>query len=545
MSAAARYKKVFSFVLAFSLVFTSLFFSIASAAGAYANIDLDSSMLKENYDTKTKYKTWTDLGLDMGKVFNNAIYYVENGDDRAAYEMMNFAYFGFYEVQGFEATVMNYIEKKRVNQIESIFRDIKHSLLGNKEHDPTTLSQRIRDLAVKVYKDSMVLSQKATKDDPDSLGEELYKYIPDPFGTSLNAGSEDIYKETLALAERAKQSGLTALSTELIKQVPDQFKQTKQEADEVSQEQLATSDQTEQAPLETGALDTSNNQEQNKAWYSIFISPDFNTAFWLLIREGLEAILVVVAIVAYLVKTNNRGLIKHIYLGCLAAILASIGLAVLIQNFVANAGVARELIEGWTMFLAVLVLFYVSNWILNKSETVAWENYIDGMVQNSISKKSKITLVFAAFLAVFREGAELILFYTAAFGSGFNSGLNIGIGIALAVVVLAIIWVLFRYTTVKLPLKPFFKFTSLLLFVLCVSFMGKGVVELTEAGVIVGGTIIPAMNGFSLDFLNIYDRAETLIPQIMIVIAALAIYIGASVRGRKLRKASLDSSQKA
>ena len=92
-----------------------------------------------------------------------------------------------------------------------------------------------------------------------------------------------------------------------------------------------------------------------------------------------------------------------------------------------------------------------------------------------------------------------------------------------------------RYFSVKLPLKPFFLFTSVLLFLLCISFMGKGVVELTEADVIVGRTVIPAMNGFRIEALSIYDRAETLIPQVMLVIAAVWIILSHTV-GKKKRK---------
>ena len=190
-----------------------------------------------------------------------------------------------------------------------------------------------------------------------------------------------------------------------------------------------------------------------------------------------------------------------------------------------SSGVARELLEGWTMFLAVAVLFYVSNWMLSKADTIAWENYISGKVQQSIDSKSQWTLIFAAFIAVMREGAELILFYEAAFTGGMNDPAYIAYGIAAGVAVLIAVWVAFRYFSVKLPLKAFFMFTSILLFLMCISFMGKGVVELTEADVITGRTVIPAMKGFSIEILSIYDRAETLIPQIMLVIAALWIML--------------------
>ena len=126
------------------------------------------------------------------------------------------------------------------------------------------------------------------------------------------------------------------------------------------------------------------------------------TAFGLLVREGLEAILVIVAIVAYLIKTGNKNMLKGVYLGSFAAIIASVILAWALETLMGEqSGVARELLEGWTMFLAVAVLFYVSNWMLSKADTIAWENYISGKVQQSIDSKSQWTLIFAAFIAVF------------------------------------------------------------------------------------------------------------------------------------------------
>lgn len=484
---------------------------------------------KENYDPKTTYANWEAVAVDMGKAFNNAIYAIGEGNLQDAYDNVNFAYFGFYEVQGFEATVLSYLSRKRVKVIESAFRHIKFSLLGQKDVAPEQIQTDIRDLAIKVYKDAMVLDKIAEKDDADDLGLKLYSHIPDPL-PHLSA-SGDVYSNALELAKQAENAGMTELGAAILANIPQEIKDAA----------LATTEPVEAVETVAENEEAAEAQEETvvqKRWYDFLFSTDFNTAFWLLIREGLEAILVVVAIVAYLIKTNNRHYIKHIYYGCLIAVVTSVLLAMGILHFIQNVldqGVIRELIEGWTMFLAVLVLFYVSNWILTKSETQAWENYIDGMVSTSLDKNNKRTLMFAAFLAVFREGAELVLFYTAAFSGGQSNGTNIALGILLALVLLIIVWVLFRYTSVKLPIKAFFRFTSALLFLLCVSFMGKGVIELTEAGVIQGGTVIPAMNGFTLDALSIYDRAETLIPQIMIVIAAVAIYWNHWMKSRKAK----------
>ena len=420
---------------------------------------------------KKHYDDWRGVAADMALEFNAAIDDVISDDYKAAYNHVNDAYFKYYEVQGVERTVMYAISAARVNHIEAQFRDIKHVLLGNQEKEKSALIQQIEALKIKVYKDSMVLDGMAEVSDPDSVGEKIYAEtkVPRPAKNSLST----------------QESTLSTQSTQ----------------------------------TESVAKD-SNSKPVNRDWLT------FLTAFGLLVREGLEAILVIVAIVAYLIKTDNKNMLKGVYLGSFAAILASIALAWALEALMGEqSGVARELLEGWTMFLAVAVLFYVSNWMLSKADNIAWENYISGKVQQSIDKKSQWTLIFAAFIAVMREGAELILFYSAAFTGGMSNPAYIAYGIGAGVLVLVIVWVCFRYFSVRLPLRAFFMFTSVLLFLMCISFMGKGVVELTEADVITGRTVIPAMKGFSIEILSIYDRAETLIPQIMLVIAAVWIML--------------------
>ena len=419
---------------------------------------------------KKHYDDWRGVAADMALEFNAAISDVLSGDYKGAYKHVNDAYFKYYEVQGVERTVMYAISAARVNHIEAQFRDIKHVLLGNQEKEQGLLLQQIEELKLKVYKDSMVLDGMAQVSDPDSAGEAIYSdtQVPRPsFAANVPASS-------------AKNSPSTAATD---------------------------SPSAPKAPV-------------NRDWLT------FLTAFGLLVREGLEAILVIAAIVAYLIKTGNKSMLKGVYLGSFAAIIASVILAWVLETLMGEqSGVARELLEGWTMFLAVAVLFYVSNWMLSKADNIAWENYISGKVQQSIDKNSQRTLIFAAFIAVMREGAELILFYSAAFTGGMSNPAYIAYGIGAGVLVLVVVWVCFRYFSVRLPLRAFFMFTSVLLFLMCISFMGKGVVELTEADVITGHTVIPAMKGFSIEILSIYDRAETLIPQIMLVIAAVWIML--------------------
>lgn len=280
-----------------------------------------------------------------------------------------------------------------------------------------------------------------------------------------------------------------------------------------------------------------NNKENVKVDASTSWWKSFGVSFGLLLREGLEAILVVVAIVTYLVKTGNKHLCKGVYLGIFGAIIFSFIIAGLLNLIVGGSGTSQELMEGATMFIAVAVLFYVSNWMLHKSDEAAWEEYIQSHVNTSISKQSHRALIFASFIAVAREGAELVLFYQASFSGGQTNKTAAIVGFLVGIVVLLIIWVIFRYSTVKIPLKPFFMFTSILLFLMCISFVGKGVQELTEAGIISGATTIPLMNGFSIPDLGIFDRAETILPQLILIIAAVWMIVAHKVETKRKIKA--------
>ena len=263
----------------------------------------------------------------------------------------------------------------------------------------------------------------------------------------------------------------------------------------------------------------------------------FISSFSLVLREGLEAILVIAAIIAYLIKTNKKKYVFSVYVGALAGILASVLLAFVFYVLKQKSGdvfgaMTQEVFEGIGMFLAVIVLFYVSNWMLSKSEAEAWERYIKEKVATSVSTGNQIVLVFAAFIAVAREGAELILFFQ---GVQINSSAEKSAviwAVATSVLVLLAIFLAFRFLTVKLPLKPFFIVTSILMYVMCVSFTGKGVGELQEAGWI-AKTPVVWMKGFEIDLLGLYATYESLIPQLVVFALIVAIAIYYQVKNKK------------
>jgi high-affinity iron transporter len=210
-------------------------------------------------------------------------------------------------------------------------------------------------------------------------------------------------------------------------------------------------------------------------------------------------------------------------------------MAVIFMYTASLTGENQELIEGITMLIAVAVMFYVSNWIFSKSETAAWEGYIKKRVNTSIQKSSAFSLAFTAFLAVFREGAEIILFYQALLaGDNTNIGM-IWLGLGVGVVILAGIYLLIRFLSIKVPLKPFFRATSVLMFLMVVSFMGNAVKEFQE-GNYVSVTSIKGM--FTFDILGIYPTYETLIPQLLLLLISAAAIIFQIFRLRKLKSAA-------
>ncbi|MFJ5365538.1 FTR1 family protein [Pectobacterium punjabense] len=240
----------------------------------------------------------------------------------------------------------------------------------------------------------------------------------------------------------------------------------------------------------------------------------------IIVREGLEALLIVAAIVAYLVKNNQQDKLPLIRQSVYVALLCSVITAVIFQLVFTNSGASRELLEGITMLIAVVMLFFMSYWLLSKVEARHWKAYLEGKLSHSLSSGSMIGLWLTSFLAVYREGAETVLFYYALVGDANNMAGHFSIlaGFAIGCVILLIAYVVMRYTIVKLPLKPFFMFTGCFMYLMAFVFAGKGVLELIE-GKLFEPTLLTRVPEIS--WLGIYPYVETLIPQGVLVAAAL------------------------
>ncbi|PWC13762.1 iron permease [Brenneria roseae subsp. americana] len=240
----------------------------------------------------------------------------------------------------------------------------------------------------------------------------------------------------------------------------------------------------------------------------------------IIVREGMEALLIVAAIVAYLVKNNHHDKLPLIRQSVYVALLCSVITAVIFQLLFTNSGASRELLEGVTMLIAVVMLFFMSYWLLSKVEARHWKAYLEGKLSHSLSSGSMVGLWLTSFLAVYREGAETVLFYYALVGDASNMAghLSILAGFVIGCVILVIAYLIMRFTVVKLPLKPFFMFTGCFMYLMAFVFAGKGVLELIE-GKLFEPTLLIGVPEIS--WLGIYPYVETLIPQGLLLVAAL------------------------
>ena len=243
-------------------------------------------------------------------------------------------------------------------------------------------------------------------------------------------------------------------------------------------------------------------------------SEAFVQSFLIILREGFEAILVIGAVVAFLLKTGHRDRLREIWAGVLLGILASAATAVVLKTVLGAMPASREIIEGLTLLVAVAVLFSVSYWLISRGEAAKWQQFIREKVTDALQHGGGKALAFVAFLAVYREGAETALFYQALFDEGPRVVLPISLGIVIGFAALAVIFTLFYRYGVKIPLRPFFSVTSVLLYYMAFVFMGKGVRELQE-GNAMPITLIP---GFPhVEALGLYPTWQTLLAQLLLL----------------------------
>ncbi len=538
---------------------------------------------------------WADAADEIDKYLDAAFEAYLDGDPDAAYSNVSNAYFRVYETTGFERQTMSYISGNRKNAVEMQFSACKAAVKKENETNETKISVRsaLAKLKAMIREDGNKLAamqggvQSETRfylrgepaaadpytefsSDPNAaakyaswyeaatLVKELLDtaymaYLDKDFAAAadnLNTAYYSVYEESgldhaiytdLSLSDRLSMEksfsdlrGLAASGGE--KYQKNKYRTTTDKAkNNVLKYAKAIDTKNAEAKAAEGGEDAA--AAESEAAEESRSDPKLLTflgAFGIIVREGLEAILVIAAIIAYLMKSGNGRSVKNVYIGAIAGIAASFAAAAVLawakQAFV-GAGLAQEVIEGITALIAVCVLFYVSNWMISKAEAASWSRFIDGKVQSSVEQGSAFALAFTAFLSVFREGAEVVLFYQPMLSEG-NPGM-VWAGFGAGCVLLVFVYLAITKLSIKLPIKIFFTATSILMAVMCVSFLGSGIKELAEGNVFDLTLRVPGIpENDVIQIFGIYPWLETLVPQLILAIVLLITFMIAHYRGK-------------
>lgn len=242
----------------------------------------------------------------------------------------------------------------------------------------------------------------------------------------------------------------------------------------------------------------------------------FVGALTILLREGAEALLVVVAMIAFLKKAGRRDVLPVVHAGWISALVAG-GLTWFAATYLVEiSGASRELTEGYSSLFAAVMLLSVGIWMHQKSLAGRWQAYIRDKLSAALNRQSAIMLFVLAFVTVYREVFETVLFYAALWTEGTGGYLLAGLGLGIALLAL-VAWIMLR-TSTRLPIGRFFAISSALVAVLAVVMVGKGVAALQEAGVIG----ITPIAGPSVDLLGIHPSLQTTLAQLMVVAVIVA-----------------------
>lgn len=250
----------------------------------------------------------------------------------------------------------------------------------------------------------------------------------------------------------------------------------------------------------------------------------FLSALTILLREGIEALLIVIAMIAFLRKADRSDALKFVHAGWGSALAVGLLTWFVATTLINVSGASRELTEGFGGIFAALVLVFVGIWMHGKASADAWQRYVRETMDRALARGSGWFLFGLAFIVVYREVFETILFYAAMWEES-PTALMAGV-IAGAAVLAGLAWVMLRYS-LKLPISQFFRYSSVLMAVLAVVLAGKGVAAIQEAGLI---GVAPLAGIPQIDALGVYPSAQVLLAQLL---ALAALVVGFRWSGRQ------------
>jgi high-affinity iron transporter len=247
----------------------------------------------------------------------------------------------------------------------------------------------------------------------------------------------------------------------------------------------------------------------------------FSASLIILLREGLEALLVVIALLTILVRSNKKEAVKYVHFGWSTALVAGFLTWVVAQHLITISGASRETMEGVAAMLAAIVLFYVGFWMHSKTQADQWQRYIKQNIDRSLKAGTLWGISGLAFIAVYREVFETVLFYQSLLTQTIESQISYVVGgfFLGAIILIALAWLLIKYS-IKLPIARFFAINTYLLVALSFVLMGKAVSALQEAAII---NISPMPVDFSIDWIGVNSTWQGVLSQALILVVFVII----------------------
>lgn len=270
------------------------------------------------------------------------------------------------------------------------------------------------------------------------------------------------------------------------------------------------------------------NDREATFWFAFLMAAS------IILREGLEAILIIITILGVLKSINAPKAKRWVHFGWVSALLVGF-LSMFYIDLVVRIGVRnREMVEGVGSFIAVALLIYIGFWLHSKTEAKKWKEFVENKIMKMVNGKNMMGLAVISFVVVFREAFESAIFLSAVnfeSQSGSSAGMYTGALTSLAVVLL-FAWLAVKYS-VKLPIRKLFKYSAIMIAILSIVLMGKGIRALQESGYI-NVTQLPV--NFNLSLLGIYPTMETFIAQMLLLAITIFIWNYAGKRARAVQK---------
>jgi high-affinity iron transporter len=246
----------------------------------------------------------------------------------------------------------------------------------------------------------------------------------------------------------------------------------------------------------------------------------FIQAALILLREGLEALLVIAALAAFLRKSGKADRLGALYAGAGTAVVASIVMAWVFAVF--NSGAHNDLVEACVILAAAALMLYVSGWLMLRQDPRAWQGYLEDKTNTALVQRTALAIAGLAFLAVFREGAETVLFIQALATTSGGWSLALVGGLAVASAALVVLFVFINAIAARLPLRPVFIVTSAFLFAMAIKFIGAAIQEFQEQSLL---PVTDAPGGEVLASLGLNATYEALGAQVVVILLAVATYM--------------------